>query len=216
MTDWEITAEEQSKRILGFGFAGAVRFAELLAEHGEERGLIGPRELPRLWTRHVLNSAVVARFLPKTGAVADVGSGAGLPGVVLALMRADLEIHLIEPMERRIQWLDEVRDELDLDNVTLHQVRAEELHGRIRFAAVTARAVAAMKKLVPMTMPLLGADGKLLAQKGRRAADELADARKALRAAGAGEPTIHEVDLLDDGEITRIVEVPVRGKQRRA
>src|SRR5690625_6480330 len=106
----------ETRGLFGERFGLAQRYFELLAEHGEERGLIGPRELPRLWTRHVLNSAVVARFLPKTGAVADVGSGAGLPGVVLALMRADLEIHLIEPMERRSQWLDEVRDELDLDN----------------------------------------------------------------------------------------------------
>lgn len=207
MTTFEVTDEERSREVLGLGYAGAVRFAELLAEHGEERGLIGPRELPRLWVRHVLNSAAVGPFLPDDGDVADVGSGAGLPGVVLALMRADLEFHLIEPMERRIAWLSEVLEELDLDNVTLHQVRAEELHGRRRFSVVTARAVAAMKKLVPMTMPLVKPGGTLLAQKGRRARDEVADAGKALRAAGAAGTQVHEVDVLQNGDPTWIVEV---------
>ena len=207
MQTWEITDPERSREILGLGYAGAVRYAELLAEHGEERGLIGPRELPRLWPRHVLNSAAVAPFLPARGRVADVGSGAGLPGIVLALIRPDLEFALIEPMERRVAWLAEVIEELDLDNVTLHQQRAEELHGRHRFEAVTARAVAAMRKLVPITLPLLAPSGVLLAQKGRRAAEELAAARQVLRKAGAGASAVHEVDLLDDGELTWIVEV---------
>ncbi|MGC0272843.1 16S rRNA (guanine(527)-N(7))-methyltransferase RsmG [Pseudactinotalea sp. Z1739] len=204
---WEVTNPERSREILGLGYAGAVRFGELLAEHGEERGLIGPRELERLWPRHVLNSAAVAPFLPQSGSVADVGSGAGLPGMVLALIRPDLEFHLIEPMERRVAWLTGVVDELDLDNVTLHQVRAEELHGRVSFEAVTARAVAVMKKLVPITMPLVAPGGSLIAQKGGRAAAEVADARKVLRSHGGGQTQVHEVDLLGDGEVTRIVQV---------
>lgn len=207
MSTWAVTDAEQSREILGLGFSGAVRFAELLAEHGEERGLIGPRELERLWPRHVLNSAAVGRFLPDSGAVADVGSGAGLPGIVLALMRPDLDFCLIEPMERRVAWLAEVIEDLDLDNVTVRQVRAEELHGRQRFDAVTARAVAGMKKLVPMTLPLVAPKGALLAQKGRRAAEEVSAAREALRAAGDGRTEVHEVDLLDDGELTWVVQV---------
>lgn len=141
--------------------------------------------------------------------MADVGSGAGLPGVVLALIRPDLEFHLIEPMDRRVAWLTEVVDELDLDNVTLHQVRAEELHGRVSFEAVTARAVAAMKKLVPITMPLVAPGGSLIAQKGGRAAAEVTEARKVLRSHGGVQPQVHEVDLLGDGELTRIVQVRV-------
>lgn len=210
MSTWEITDEQRSREILGLGYNGAIRFAELLALHGEERGLIGPRELSRLWPRHVLNSAAVAPFLPARGTVADVGSGAGLPGIVLALMRPDLEFSLIEPMERRVAWLSEVLEELDLDNVELHQVRAEELHGRRRFSAVTARAVAAMKKLVPITLPLVASGGTLVAQKGQRAAEEVAEARKVLRAHGGVDTQVHEVDLLDDGDITRIVQVRVQ------
>lgn len=184
-----------------------MRFAELLAEHGEERGLIGPRELPRLWPRHVLNSAAAAPWLPDDGTVADVGSGAGLPGVVLALMRPELDFHLIEPMQRRTIWLTDVLTELDLDNVTVHQVRAEELHGRFTVDAVTARAVAAMKKLAPITLPLVSPGGSLLAQKGQRAEIELREAAGVLRRHGGERWRVHEVDLLDDGDVTRIVEV---------
>lgn len=210
MTQRLVTEPERSREILGLGYGGAVRFAELLAEHGEERGLIGPRELSRLWGRHVLNSAAVEKFLPNSGAVADIGSGAGLPGVVLALMRPELEVHLVEPMERRVTWLYEVVDELDLDNITVHRARAEELHHRLRFDAVTARAVASMTKLVPMTLPLVAPGGALLAQKGRRASEEVAKAKKVLRSHGAAGTTIHEVDLLGDGDVTRVVEVRVR------
>ncbi|WP_235856758.1 16S rRNA (guanine(527)-N(7))-methyltransferase RsmG [Occultella glacieicola] len=193
--------------MLGLAWSGAARFAEMLADEGELRGLIGPREVPRLWSRHVVNSAAVAGFLPESGSLADVGSGAGLPGVVLALMRPDLDVHLIEPMERRIAWLGEVVDELDLDNVTLHQVRAEELHGKLEVDAVTARAVAAMGKLARLTLPLVSRGGVLLAQKGRRAESELADAATALRKLGVTATSVHEVDLLGDGEITMVVEV---------
>ncbi len=204
---WELTEPEASREILGLGFAGAVRFAELLDEHGEERGLIGPRELPRLWSRHILNSAAVSPLLPDEGTVADVGSGAGLPGIVLALLHPELDFHLIEPMERRVAWLTEVVEELDLDNVTLHQVRAEELHGRMRFEIVTARAVAAMTKLAPITMPLVGHGGSLLAQKGAKAAEELAKARSVLKSLGATRTQVHEIDVLDDGDITRVVQI---------
>lgn len=203
----EIVEVDRSREILGLGFSGAVRFAEMLAAEGELRGLIGPRELPRLWTRHILNCAAVVPFLPERGAIADIGSGAGLPGMVLALMRPDLDVHLIEPMERRIEWLGDVVDELDLDNVILHQVRAEELHGRMSFAAVTARAVAAMHKLGRIAMPLVAPGGVLIAQKGERAQSELDQALPSLRRLGAKRWVVHEVDLLDDGQVTRVVEV---------
>ncbi|WP_232847857.1 16S rRNA (guanine(527)-N(7))-methyltransferase RsmG [Occultella kanbiaonis] len=202
-----VVDDAASRAVLGLAWSGAARFAEMLADEGELRGLIGPREVPRLWSRHVVNSAAVARFLPASGSLADVGSGAGLPGVVLALMRPDLDVHLIEPMERRIAWLAEVVEELDLDNVTLHQVRAEELHGRLQVSAVTARAVAALGKLARLTLPLVERGGVLLAQKGRRAQEELAEAAPVLRELGAKSFSVHDVDLLGDGESTMVVEV---------
>ncbi|UFU06531.1 16S rRNA (guanine(527)-N(7))-methyltransferase RsmG [Ruania halotolerans] len=202
-----VVDDAQSRAVLGLAWGGVARFAEMLADQGELRGLIGPRELPRLWTRHVVNSAAVAQFLPAEGSVADVGSGAGLPGVVLALMRPELDVHLIEPMERRITWLSEVVEELDLDNVQLHHGRAEELHGRLKVSVATARAVAALDKLARMTLPLVEPGGRLLAQKGRRAAEEVSRADSVLRQLGGANVRIHEVDLLGDGDVTRVVEV---------
>ncbi|WP_245708869.1 16S rRNA (guanine(527)-N(7))-methyltransferase RsmG [Ruania alba] len=202
-----VVDDPQSREILGLAWGGVAHFAEMLADEGELRGLIGPRELPRLWSRHVLNSAAVAQFLPEEGSLADVGTGAGLPGVVLALMRPELEVHLVEPMERRLAWLGEVVQELDLENVQLHHCRAEELHGRLRVSAVTARAVAALDKLARITLPLVAPGGTLLAQKGQRAADEVSRADRVLRRLGASDVRIHEVDLLGDGDVTRVVEV---------
>lgn len=134
------------REIFGLAFSGAARFAEMLTAEGEMRGVIGPRELPRLWSRHIVNSAALAPFLPARGAVADVGSGAGFPGIVIALLRPDLEVMLIESMERRIEWLDDVVAELDLDNVILRHARAEEV--KDRFDAVAARAVANLTKQI--------------------------------------------------------------------
>ena len=102
----EPTAE--MREIFGVSFSAAEHFAQMLAEEGELRGLVGPRELPRLWTRHIVNSAAVVPFLPARGSVADVGSGAGFPGIVVALLRPDLNVTLIETMERRTQWLSDV------------------------------------------------------------------------------------------------------------
>lgn len=202
--------DERSREILGLSWGGVAHFAELLAQEGELRGLIGPRELPKLWTRHVLNSAAVAQFLPEKGSLADVGSGAGLPGVVLALMRPDLEVHLVEPMQRRVEWLVEIGEELDLDNVTVHQVRAEELHGRLSVNAVTARAVAALDKLARFCMPLVAPGGSLLAQKGQRAEEEVAAADRVLRKLGVVDVTVHSVDMVGDGDVTRVVEARKR------
>lgn len=201
-----VVDDHRSREILGLAWGGVARFAELLAQEGELRGLIGPRELPKLWTRHVLNSAAVAEFLPETGSLADVGSGAGLPGMVLALMRPELEVHLIEPMQRRVEWLGEVVDELDLDNVTVHQARAEELHGDLVVETVTARAVAALEKLARICLPLVASGGRLLAQKGQRAPAEVEMADRVLRKLGVVDVTIHEVDMMGDGDITRVVE----------
>lgn len=202
-----VTDVERSREVLGVGFEASVRFAELLVEHGEERGLIGPRELPRLWSRHIVNSAAVASFLPASGVVADVGSGAGLPGVVLAAMRPDLTFHLIEPMERRVAWLREVIDTIGLTNVEVYQRQAQELHGSQEYAAVTARAVAALDKLLRWTWSLVEPGGVLLAMKGQRASAEVDAAAAVLRKLKAGHVSIHEVDVLGDGDVTRVVEV---------
>lgn len=199
--------DARSREILGVGYDGAVEFARMLAAEGELRGLIGPRELPRLWRRHVVNSAAVAGFLPDSGSVVDVGSGAGLPGVVLALMRPDLQVHLVEPMQRRVAWLTEVSDRLKLGNIVVHGSRAEDLHGVLMAEAVTARAVASLDKLARWTMPMVRLGGALLAMKGQRAAEEVASAGPVLRRLGATDVRVHEVDLYDDGDVTRLVEV---------
>jgi 16S rRNA (guanine527-N7)-methyltransferase len=204
------TPSEAVRELFGLAWAPAEHFASMLVEEGELRGLIGPRELPRLWTRHLVNSAAVVPFIPEGVSVADVGSGAGFPGVVVAIMRPDLEVHLIDTMERRVVWLSDVVEELGLDNVTVVQARAEELHGKAAFDVVTARAVAAMDKLARWTMPLTKSGGRLIALKGQRAEDELENAKYVLRKLGATEVRIEEVRPVADGESTTVVVIDKR------
>src|SRR4051794_37584398 len=146
-------------------------FAEALAREGEERGLIGPLELPRLWTRHILNSVIAAPLFH--GSVADIGSGAGLPGVVLAIARPDVHWTLIEPMERRVNWLTEQVDALALDNVEIVRARAEDVGRPKGFDVVTARAVSALRTLIPLTAPLVRDGGEITVLKGMNAANEI-------------------------------------------
>lgn len=162
----------------------AERFAAILADTGVTHGLIGPREVPRLWERHLLNCAVVADAFPEEGRLVDVGSGAGLPGVVLAITRPDLEVHLVEPMLRRTTWLDGVVTELGLTTVTVHRGRAEEFAGSLTAPHVTARAVARLDKLARWCVPLLEEGGTLVAMKGRSARQELEEDRRALERLG--------------------------------
>ena len=182
----------------------AVRFTEILADTGVSHGLIGPREVPRLWDRHVLNCAVVQDAFPEGARLVDVGSGAGLPGVALAIARPDLEVHLVEPMLRRTQWLASVVDELGLDSVTVHRGRAEELVGTVSAPWVTARAVARLDKLARWCVPLLEPDGTLVAMKGRSAAEELAEDRRSLERLGlvSAEVTAHGGDVLEEPVLT--------------
>ncbi|MFT4231021.1 MAG: 16S rRNA (guanine(527)-N(7))-methyltransferase RsmG [Microbacterium sp.] len=188
----------------------ARRFTASLAEQGEERGLIGPLEVPRLWTRHILNSAITAPlFAP--GRVGDVGSGAGLPGVVLAIARPDVEFVLIEPMERRVAWLREQVTELGLANVTVARSRAEEWGGKGTLDAVTARAVSALRTLVPLTAPLVRDGGELVLMKGAGAVAEIESAQKQIRRFRL---TDVRVEVLGEGvfaEPTRVVRALVRG-----
>jgi 16S rRNA (guanine527-N7)-methyltransferase len=156
------------------------RYAALLASEGVLRGLIGPREVSRLWDRHVVNCGLLAPLVPEGARVADLGSGAGLPGLVLALARPDLEVTLIEPMARRAAFLEEACEALGADHVTVVRARAEEWAGRAQFDVVTARAVAPMPRLLTWAMPLVAPGGCLLAMKGSTAAEEIADARAEL------------------------------------
>jgi 16S rRNA (guanine527-N7)-methyltransferase len=182
----------------------AIRFAEILADTGVSHGLIGPREVPRLWDRHVLNCAVVADAFGPGARVVDVGSGAGLPGVALAIVRPDLEVHLVEPMLRRTQWLTGVVEELGLDAVTVHRGRAEELAGTLSAPYVTARAVARLDKLARWCVPLLEPAGTLVAMKGRSAAQELDEDRPALAKLGLVDAAVreHGAGVLDEPVLT--------------
>ena len=185
-------------------------FTDGLARHGEERGLIGPLEPPRLWTRHVLNCAVIAPLLQSGGSVGDVGSGAGLPGIVLAIARPDVHLVLIEPMERRIAWLSEQKDALGLANVSVVRARAEDVRLESPLDQVTARAVSAFRKLIPLTAPLVRDGGELVLMKGANAESEVSAAAKELRRFH-----IHDVsvEILGSGvvdEVTRVIRATVR------
>jgi 16S rRNA (guanine527-N7)-methyltransferase len=188
----EITAAEleAAEKIFGERLDLAKRYVEHLATSGTERGLIGPREIPRLWSRHVLNCAVIESAIADGSHVADVGSGAGLPGLCLAIARPDLELTLIEPLERRVIWLQEVVDDLGLDNVTIMRTRAELAVGMVDADVVTARAVSALSNLAGLTIPLLNGRGEVVAIKGRSAAEEIEKAKKVIRKLGGVETSV--------------------------
>lgn len=186
----------------------ARKFTAHLAREGEERGLIGPLELPRLWTRHILNSAIAAPLF--SGRVADIGSGAGLPGLVLAIARPDVQWTLVEPMERRVIWLTEQVEELDLDNVEVMRARAEDVRPGEGFDVVTARAVSALRTLIPLTAPLVREGGELTLLKGHNAANEIEAAAKQVKKFRL---TDVRVEVLGEGvlsETTRVVRARVR------
>lgn len=162
----------------------AGRYVELLGSTGIAHGLIGPREAGRLWERHVLNCAAVQVRIDRDVSVVDVGSGAGLPGLVLAIARPDLTVTLVEPLARRVSWLESAVAHLDLDNVRVLRARAEALHGRLAAPVVTARAVAPLGRLASWCLPLVTAEGVLLALKGSSASDEVQHDAAAIQAAG--------------------------------
>ncbi len=200
--------------LFGSSLPQARQFAELLAGSAVERGLIGPREAPRIWERHVLNCAMLAPLLPRSARVADVGSGAGLPGIVLAITRPDARITLIEPLLRRVTWLRWAIDELRLANVEIKRSRAEDLRPELgSFDVVTARAVAPMARLAQWCLPLLRSGGVLLAMKGESIPAELAEAEGLLRECGAVTWRILELRDGIAGSSTRVVEV-VNGDTR--
>jgi 16S rRNA (guanine527-N7)-methyltransferase len=168
----------------------AEQFTAILTDSGVSHGLIGPREVPRLWERHVLNCAVIHSAIPHDEMVIDVGSGAGLPGLALAIARPDLDLHLIEPMLRRTNWLSLTVTELGLSNVTVHRGRAEQFWGILGAPIVTARAVARLSELGAWCLPLLLPGGSLLAIKGSSVTEEVEADRAALRRLGAVDEVI--------------------------
>ncbi len=191
------------------------RYAALLTEVGVSRGLLGPREVPRLWERHLLNCAVVAAA-PAAGAqVVDVGSGAGLPGLVWAILRPDLEVVLLEPSLRRCTFLVEAVASLGLGNVEVDRSRAEDAADRYAADVVTARAVAPLERLLGWTLPLLRPGGRLLAFKGRTAGAELAAARATLSSTGgtAARVTTYGEGILDPP--ATVVEVTAAPRRQR-
>ena len=209
--DLSLTAEETlaAEKIFGDRLDLAKRYVQHLATSGIERGLLGPREVPRLWSRHVLNCAVIESVMEHDVEVADVGSGAGLPGLCLAIARPDLKLTLIEPLERRCIWLSEVIEDLGLDNVTVMRGRAEQMVDVVNARYVTARAVSALANLAGLTIPLLHGQGELIAIKGRSAAEEIDKASKAIRKLGGKETEVLTIgeDLLP--EPTTVVRIKV-------
>ena len=182
-------------------------FAALLATAGVERGLLGPREAPRLWERHLLNCAGLADLVEDGQVVLDLGSGAGLPGLVLAIQRPEVQVVLVEPLQRRATFLSEAVEQLGLRNALVRRARAEELHGKVEVDVVTARAVAPVERLAGWALPLLHAGGRLLAMKGEQAATELSAAGPALHRFGGIDSSVVEVGSTELGTLARVVVV---------
>ncbi len=188
-------------KVFGDRIGLAEAFATLLATVGVERGLIGPREGSRLWERHLLNCALLGEAIPGDVDVCDIGSGAGLPGLVLALDRPDLRVTVVEPLLRRTTFLDEVVRELALPNVTVLRARAEDLHGTHRFQVVTSRAVAPLGRLLDWSMPLVRTGGTMLAMKGGSVEVEIEASQRQFRQHRA-----EVVDVLRLGQ--RVIDPP--------
>ncbi|MGH3265249.1 MAG: 16S rRNA (guanine(527)-N(7))-methyltransferase RsmG [Trebonia sp.] len=205
----------QATDVFGGVIEGARRYADLLATEGVSRGLIGPRETERLWDRHLLNCAVVSELLPERGLLVDIGSGAGLPGIVLAMLRPSLRVILLEPLLRRSVFLEECVAELGLSNATVLRARAEDrAAAAIRADLATARAVAPLDRLVGWAAPLLRPGGELLAIKGRSASEEITAARPVLSRIGARSAEVLEVGHGRVITTTTVVRVVVAGRGR--
>lgn len=204
MTEFDFTPESEpaaAARIFGAGIEAARKYTAALVRDGETYGLLGPREYPKIWTRHVLNSAVVAELVSPGQTVGDVGSGAGLPGIPMAISQPEAEFVLIEPMERRSEWLKQTVEELGLKNVRVLRNRAEEV-GEV-FDVVTARAVKAMPQLLRMCVPMTKNGGEIIALKGAKAGEEIEEAKPLMMKLG-----IESFEIVFTGE--QFLEEPTR------
>jgi 16S rRNA (guanine527-N7)-methyltransferase len=192
----------------------AHRYADLLAGPGVERGLIGPREVERLWDRHILNSAAVAELIQPGERVVDIGSGAGLPGLPIVIARPDVHVALIEPMLRRTEFLEETVAALGLP-VEIIRGRAEEPGVRTRAGGadvVVSRAVASLDKLTRWSLPLLRPGGRMLAMKGERAEEEVVEGRRGMASLGATDVRVMRCgESYSDPPVT--VVIAVRGER---
>ena len=184
-------------------------FAEFLTSAGIERGLIGPREGERIWDRHIFNSLPLITLMPKGATVIDIGSGAGLPGIVLGLARPDLQITLLEPLERRANFLSEVITQLGLTNLEVVRGRAEQ--HKSRYQIVTARAVAPLPKLMQISWRLIAPGGKLLALKGESAESELATAPMSRFNPSKAEVILASYPLLPEQLPVRVISIEKAG-----
>lgn len=211
MTPTDVVFEDEpaiAARLFGDRIDVARQYTSDLARRGEELGLIGPLELPRLWTRHIINCVLVAPLL-RPGVTGDVGSGAGLPGLVLAIARPDVSFVLIEPMERRVEWLLAESDELGLANVRVVRSRAEDAPLAEQLDQVTARAVTALSKLIPATEHLLHSGGEMLFLKGSRVTEEITAAAKQIRKARLTGVEVLELGDGIESEVTRVFRATV-------
>ena len=175
------------------------RYADLLKGAGIERGLIGPKEGDRIWERHIANCIPITTILPQNVRLVDIGSGAGLPGIVIALARPDLKVTLVEPLQRRVDFLNEVVAELGIP-VEVIRGRAERV--KKQFEIVTARAVAPLEKLINISWHMIPKGGSLMAMKGESAADEIASTT--LKKGSSAQ--LHEISL-PNLPIARVIQV---------
>jgi 16S rRNA (guanine527-N7)-methyltransferase len=183
--------------VFGDRWPVAASYADLLATDGVTRGLIGPREAPRIWERHLYNCVLLTDLLVRDVEVCDIGSGAGLPGLVLAIRRPDLRVTLVEPLLRRTTFLSETVERLGLANVTVVRDRAENLHSTSEFDVVTSRAVAPLPRLLAWSLPLVRPGGSMLALKGSSAREEVANAEAELRRWRVAATEVLEIDETD-------------------
>jgi len=212
-------APPEAREVFGASLGKAEEFARILVGAAVERGLLGPREVDRIWDRHLVNCAVAAELIPEGARVIDVGSGAGLPGVVLGIVRADIRMTLLEPLLRRTNFLDECVRELGLTHVDVVRGRAEEYAGKLSADVVTARAVAPLDRLANWSLPLLRPGGMMLALKGDRAYAELDAAAATLKSHGVRDAGVVQVGQSRVNPATTIVRViagsPRLGRRNR-
>jgi 16S rRNA (guanine527-N7)-methyltransferase len=201
----ESKVTQAAEAVFGDTLPQAEKYAELLAGSGVERGLIGPAEADRIWERHLLNCAAVAHLLPARCSLVDVGSGAGLPGVVLAMLMPQARVTLLEPLARRVDFLTETVGELGLTNAEVVRARAEDVAGQISADVVTARAVAPLDKLVGLTLGLLRPGGRVVAIKGSGAEAELARARPVMARLGVADAKVMQATSPDGGATATVV-----------